>query len=857
MLWRFKRVEGATDSTCMTTPSRTSGGRFRSGAVVPSTPQQQVEELLADGPMLSARYEELIDAAAAAGEADEIVALAATARGAADPHRVYAAQRLAATALHTMASTARSRADVSHWAPPLDRALQVLVPYLEQTPHEPELLYLLGVVAHDLGEVELARRVLTVVASIDRDHEPTRVALQQLGRAGVLRECVTTEPHAPTLQRLRPSIEQIVDRAAQVPERTISLCMIVKDEEDMLPECLGAVAPFVDQIVVVDTGSTDRTREIAAAHGALVKEFPWNGSFSDARNESLKHATGDWILWLDADERLVAEDGELLRELARRTWVEGFHIVETHVLDGDSSDLVMHAPMRLFQRRAHYRWTGTIHEQVSWALPNWLPGRVQHSAVRVDHYGYAADVLVDRAKGARNLQLLMTQHEQEPSAFTSFNIGTEHGVVGSWDDAHTWYERALTQARSESSDWMQQPWTPLLVRRAASARRLVGDVAGTLQLVDEGLTAWPEYTDLMYERARAHADAGEWHAAADDARAALALGDAPAHFVATSGKGTFQAHQLLACALHELGDSNGAIEQLEAALRCSPRYLVALTDLVDLLLADGAAIETIDATVNRALTTHAASASVHYAVGSRLHRAGHVDAAEARFQLALEAAPKHAQSLAELAEIRLAAGRMEEAWEIAMQIDEYDRLAPVAAMTAFRAAVVEDRRDLLAQPIERITQSSALPTSERSVFAAWHQLLAPDPSISSILTDDPIARRTLLDNLEVLAHMRATDAFEQLHSLTSRIIPDAYERGIELAGLYLRLSFADMAGEHLIELAQQFGPDAVILSGLGKVATLKQLWEDAEVFLTESLQLDPGQPEAARLLEAVQERRHA
>ncbi len=87
----------------------------------------------------------------------------------------------------------------------------------------------------------------------------------------------------------------------------ISLCMIVKDEEEMLPRCLAAVAEHVDELVIVDTGSTDRTVEIAESFGADVVEFPWNGSFADARNVSLDRATGDWILWLDADE--VLDDG--------------------------------------------------------------------------------------------------------------------------------------------------------------------------------------------------------------------------------------------------------------------------------------------------------------------------------------------------------------------------------------------------------------------------------------------------------------------------------------------------------------------------------------------------------------------
>jgi glycosyltransferase involved in cell wall biosynthesis len=83
--------------------------------------------------------------------------------------------------------------------------------------------------------------------------------------------------------------------------------MIVKNEETTLPKCLGSVKDFVDEIVVLDTGSTDKTTQIAQQFGAKVHYFPWNNNFSSARNEALKYVTGDWILVLDADESLTSE----------------------------------------------------------------------------------------------------------------------------------------------------------------------------------------------------------------------------------------------------------------------------------------------------------------------------------------------------------------------------------------------------------------------------------------------------------------------------------------------------------------------------------------------------------------------
>ena len=91
---------------------------------------------------------------------------------------------------------------------------------------------------------------------------------------------------------------------------SISLCMIVKNEEDVLGRCLDSVADLVDEIVIVDTGSTDRTREIAARFTDQIFDFPWQDDFAAARNESFAHATMDYCMWLDADDVLLEEDRE-------------------------------------------------------------------------------------------------------------------------------------------------------------------------------------------------------------------------------------------------------------------------------------------------------------------------------------------------------------------------------------------------------------------------------------------------------------------------------------------------------------------------------------------------------------------
>ena len=145
----------------------------------------------------------------------------------------------------------------------------------------------------------------------------------------------------------------------------------------------------VDELIVVDTGSTDRTVEIAESFGAKVVHFPWNGSFADARNVSIDHATGDWVMYLDADEHLADGAAAELRSLLGKTWREAFYLLETNFTGADDAGTaVQHPAMRVFRNRPEYRFEGRIHEQKTRHMPTYLPERFETTDVALTHYGY-------------------------------------------------------------------------------------------------------------------------------------------------------------------------------------------------------------------------------------------------------------------------------------------------------------------------------------------------------------------------------------------------------------------------------------------------------------------------------------
>jgi tetratricopeptide (TPR) repeat protein len=208
----------------------------------------------------------------------------------------------------------------------------------------------------------------------------------------------------------------------------ISACLIVKDEEDNLARCLGSVAPMVDEIVVVDTGSTDRTIEIAESFGAKIFHFTWCDDFSAARNESLRHATGQWIIWVDGDDELVeAEAGALRRLCSDKQRPEWGYWAEVRSPYGDTGELevaVQH--WRIFQNERGVGFRGRVHEE-PWPPHPIEPHQIgEQKQVLVMHWGYLPKGDLMQRKSERNRRLLELSLEEEPSRpLHYYNLGRQ------------------------------------------------------------------------------------------------------------------------------------------------------------------------------------------------------------------------------------------------------------------------------------------------------------------------------------------------------------------------------------------------------------------------------------------------
>lgn len=158
---------------------------------------------------------------------------------------------------------------------------------------------------------------------------------------------------------------------------TVSLCMIVRNEEDVLGRCLESVKDIVDEIIIVDTGSTDRTKEIAGRFTNAVYDFPWIDDFSAARNFSFSKATMDYQMWLDADDVIEDEDRKKFQQMKEELDGSTDVVMMPYqvAFDQKGNPTMTYYRERLLKRSRGFLWQGAVHEVITPAGPSFMAGR--------------------------------------------------------------------------------------------------------------------------------------------------------------------------------------------------------------------------------------------------------------------------------------------------------------------------------------------------------------------------------------------------------------------------------------------------------------------------------------------------
>ena len=722
---------------------------------------------------------------------------------------------------------------------------------LEAAPAEPVLLNYAGVIMYELWALDAAKALFQAAKRLDPELPHLDRNLSEIanrGRSGQHRKLA----FHPVLADLSKRVRRICERARPAEGMRLSLCMIVRDEEEMLPRTLAAIKPAVDEIIVVDTGSTDATIEIARSFGATVIEREWTGSFSDARNVSLEAATGDWFLYLDADEVLVSEDVDKLRELLGQTWREAFFLHETNFTGDEGAGVsVVHSALRLFRNRPNYRFNGRLHEQIALHLPAYLPERLAQSPVRVNHYGYLGVVRESKDKARRNLDLLLAQQRETPAhalgAFFHYNLGSEYFAVGDVDKATQEYELAVRQIEAEDIHWHE--YVPSLFLRSVKALRAAGRNEQALQRADGGLQRFPGFTDLVYEQGMASVGLDRPDQAATYLERAIEMGDAPSKYTATVGAGTFMPRIILATMHLNRSRWEQALELLQWCIEHHAEHIGTIYPYATALLQSGAEPATVVEQVEKAGPK--LTAAGRFMLATALFEQGQASLAESQFRKVIEKQPHGWSARAALVESLMYQRRYADAAAEAERLPEDAEAAVVVVRSELFARLLA-RDEQGAEAALRRAERVGLPSAERALYASWlaEQRGTPAPP-------PPAAGLSLLTlMLESLLRVQDFENFEALLPLLEKMPVAQRERRELLAQIYLRRGFLRSAGREWMAVCEQ-QPDARALVGLAHVALANDQPDAARTFAAQALALDARDDGARRLLERANARAQA
>lgn len=617
----------------------------------------------------------------------------------------------------------------------------------------------------------------------------------------------------------------------------LSVTMIVRNEAAMLPDALASVRDVADEIVVVDTGSTDETIAIARAAGAKVVEFPWTGSFADARNVSLDHATGDWVLCIDADERLEAGHGPALRRALARTELAAQR-VEVLNLTGEPG---MSAPLRasslrLWQRSPQVRWAGTVHEQVV-GLPRQDATRFGDAGVRLVHHGYRTDVIESAGKRDRNLELLLAEAAGTGAddPFVAFNLGSEYLMRGDHAEAVRWLSRAGASPATA--------FAPRLALRLTRSLRLAGEPERGGETATRWLTALPDHTDLAVERALCAADAGDPRRGLELLDAALALGDGPATYGSTPGMAGPVGRTLRGEMLVRLERFGEAAAELRAALDADPGHLAGLGRLAAALLASGAGPADVAAELAPRARVHLRGAGP--LLGTALYEHGAVEEAEALFRETLEAHPDAVDARVGLAECAMSRGATDEAAAVCEPLPAGPYGAGLARAAGF-CHLVDGRADE-ASEVLAAAPDAGLPEAEQELYGAWLAALRDEPPEPL----SPPAAAAGLEALTTAIRLERLPAVDVLYRLLRESRMDGGRVRGEIARRFFAAGHVDIALEEWTAVITEHGPDGPAYLGLAQVALSRGMAEEARSLAEEAVQVEPGLTVARHLLDRL------
>ncbi|AEF93771.1 glycosyl transferase family 2 [Desulfotomaculum nigrificans CO-1-SRB] len=356
---------------------------------------------------------------------------------------------------------------------------------------------------------------------------------------------------------------------------TVTLVMIVKNESQNLGTCLDSVKNHIDEIVIVDTGSTDSTLDIASRYTDKVYTYPWNGDFAAARNYAIARAGGDWILSLDADESLICAPGQLKELVRRKNNIDAYMLPLLYPVAECTGEYNQFLVLRLFRNKKGYQFRGKIHEQV-----------VVHNNEVVE---IADDIVIKHnmaspkernRKRGRNLAALKKAYLEDPTNyFLQYYLGIEWLGLAKPDKALPFLQNAYRNLTDDHLLFRAPTLRYLLI-----CLNILGQLDEMICLSLEAALKYPDYTDIYYLGGIALEEKKEYKIAVKWFDQAIQCGVPPSIYSHMNGTGSFLALYHMGFCYEKLGMPENAQACYERALHENNQYIYPAGNLFLLIL---------------------------------------------------------------------------------------------------------------------------------------------------------------------------------------------------------------------------------------------------------------------------------
>ena len=356
-------------------------------------------------------------------------------------------------------------------------------------------------------------------------------------------------------------------------KKSLSLAMIVKDEENCIKRCLDSVINLVDEIIIVDTGSTDKTIEICRSYNAQVFPYPWNNNFAEARNFGLDKVTKDWVLWLDADEEVAPENRD---QLNKETLFDDYDALSVPLINfyGEKvnyDEVVQIAQPRFFRNHMGFRFENKIHEWLNLSSA-YEKDRVGFLDLKIYHYGYMNSQVENKQKFKRNVSLLLRELEEDKShAWTHYYLAAEYYRSNDFKKAFEYVNQSI---KLFINDGIIPP-PSMLYSLKYSILMETGSWEGAWPGIKSAVQMFPDYVDLRFYMGVILYYKKMYQEALDCFRECIEMGESNLNYLTIKGLGSFRAWFYAGLCFQELKDEEQAFLAYLKALIISNNFIPA------------------------------------------------------------------------------------------------------------------------------------------------------------------------------------------------------------------------------------------------------------------------------------------